>query len=331
MNCPRCGAESPDGARFCPACGAGMKQEVKQGMIVPRFWAKGEQRGVDAAGRKWYMACWRWSDESEEAARALATDAAKRVLEARMRGVPWPGRYQYDERIPHEEVLSRDLPGCSPGAAVVTRNGYGAQVLNCAEAPFVDIDLPFEPLVFQPMPRQGFLSRLFGRGPEPEPPRPTPRANTLEEVAACQRVREWVAAAPGRRLRLYRTAAGLRALALHEPMQPDGPEAEELMGALEADALYVRLCRAQKSFRARLTPKPWRVGLLSAPMRRPDPQSPVLPRQNAWVRKYEELSRSYSACELIEELGGGPVHERLRGVLAMHDLACGVGSGRPLA
>ncbi len=58
--------------------------------------------------------------------------------------------------------------------------------------------------------------------------------------------------------RIYRTRAGLRLLATHALFDPETAAADGVFDALGADPLYRQLCKTQKCFRARLTPKYWR-------------------------------------------------------------------------
>ena len=84
---------------------------------------------------------------------------------------------------------------------------------------------------------------------------------TLEDKrSVLARIHAVVARHPGMGLRLYRTANGYRCLVTHRTYDPASQECRELLEALGSDPLYIRLCRGQHCFRARLTPKPWRCG-----------------------------------------------------------------------
>ncbi|KAG1246597.1 hypothetical protein G6F68_014572 [Rhizopus microsporus] len=81
------------------------------------------------------------------------------------------------------------------------------------------------------------------------------------EGVALQRVAAFSEQHPDWHLRAYRTPAGLRVLAMHATFPPEDEQLQAVFKALGADTLYARMCRLQHCFRARLTPKPWRVGL----------------------------------------------------------------------
>lgn len=60
--------------------------------------------------------------------------------------------------------------------------------------------------------------------------------------------------------RVYRTHSGCRVICtrIAVPREDHGWMAERVMQFLRADPDYIKLCRHQKYYRARLTPKPWR-------------------------------------------------------------------------
>jgi hypothetical protein len=60
--------------------------------------------------------------------------------------------------------------------------------------------------------------------------------------------------------RVYRTHSGCRVICISAtmPWQERGWLAQQFMRFLRGDPSYIELCEAQKCYRARLTPKPWR-------------------------------------------------------------------------
>ncbi|HEX2204375.1 MAG TPA: hypothetical protein VHG91_13785, partial [Longimicrobium sp.] len=150
-------------------------------------------------------------------------------------------------------------------------------------------------------------------------------------AAALDGLRRWVAARPDWRVRVYRTHSGLRYLVTHALFSPTDGEARAAMTALGADPQYVRLCQAQKSFRARLTPKPWRVGLSTPPARFPYESAADEHAMRAWEASYARASAGYAACRLIEELGSGTEHPEVAPLRALHDEQTRASSGLPLA
>src|SRR5579859_2071596 len=206
-------------------------------MNFPQFWAYGKAGGFCA---------WRWSANSLAEAQDLAMKAAMALADRFRNGIEMHshgGRY-YPNQPLREQILQefKDLSGQL--TAVVTRNSYGCQVLNTAQVMFVDIDLP-EP---RP-PRRGFLASLFGKADTTPPP-------ASDHTAALAKVEAWTKANPSWGWRVYRTRAGLRLLAVQAPVAPESEDVNRVFEALGADPLYRILCKTQKCYRARLTPKP---------------------------------------------------------------------------
>lgn len=279
-------------------------------MNFPRHWSFAKSGRGQA---------WGWSDVSLAAAQAAARERAAKV-DALLRGSARPDRAaEYYPGQPMREPVLRELAGPDGGlAAVVTRNTYGADILNAADALFVDVDLP-EPA--QP----GLLARLFG-AKAPPPGQPSPA-----ESAAVARAEAWANAHPGWGWRVYRTAAGLRLLATHATFDPADPFVREAFRQLQADPLYARLCVSQACFRARLTPKPWRVGLRGEPPRWPWAEAATEQVFAAWERAYRQAAQAHATCTLVRTIGTTEIHPDLRALVVLHDEACKVGSGLPLA
>jgi len=279
-------------------------------MRFPRHWALGRS-GAGVA--------WGWSDVSPEAAQADALARAIR-LEALLRGGRRPERQDgYYFGRPMRELVLHEVVRSSAGLSVaVTRNASGAEVLNAAHALFVDVDLPAPSA-------PGFFARLFGA-------KPLGRDDPASaESAAVARAVRWAAAHPSWGWRIYRTAAGLRLLATHAPFRPGDDLVQEAFRELGADPLYARLCHAQACFRARLTPKPWRLGLRTSPPPWPWADAAAEAEFVAWERSYRAAADGYATCELLRVVGNPEIHPELRELLAWHDEVCLVGSGLPLA
>ena len=85
----------------------------------------------------------------------------------------------------------------------------------------------------------------------------------------------------------------------HGPADPNAVSTIEMMEALGADPLYVRLCRAQECFRARLTPKPWRVGHYAMVWEYPWVNDRERSAVQSWKREYEAKTQGFATCELI--------------------------------
>ncbi|MEO1007731.1 MAG: hypothetical protein AAFX79_04145 [Planctomycetota bacterium] len=278
-------------------------------MRVARFWAR---RHAEIEG--WRRDAWGSSDASEaEAAERAQAKADRLAAEIHAQDDPSLHHYEYQRLDQPEPIVEDVTTEAGERIGAITINRYGASVLNTASLAFVDVDLA-------PARKPGWLERkLTGWKPD-------------DGGRALDALRSWGAEDSGRGARVYRTFAGLRYLLPAPALDPASSETGELMHRLGCDELYARLCRFQGSFRARLTPKPWRLDIASTPKLPYDKLVEQSEDTRAWLRSYEEASRGFAVCELIEEVGQTrpPNHDVAR-LIAMHDEWSGVGSGRPLA
>lgn len=291
-------------------------------MRIARFWAKAEVTvGTDERGMPWVETCWRGSASSLAEAKRLAAEAAERMRRRIERREPFPQGYGYGEGFRREELLEEFTSRAGEIEAAITRNGYGAEILNTARVCFIDVDLP-------PPSLAAWLSRLFGslRGRRPSKPNDDP---AIEKPL--DRLDRWLAMHPDWGVRVYRTHSGLRYLVTHALLDPGGREIEAAMNYLGADVHYVKLCRAQQSFRARLTPKPWRCDVPIPPVRFPydDPQAER--DMYDWVRQYGEAASRYAVCRLLGERGSDRVVPAAKRVIEVHDKRVRAEEPLPLA
>jgi len=296
-------------------------------MKIPRYWAKStttfpSRSNIDLKTTR--LTCWGWSDVSlsdaiergNQRARAIAAMWPTGAFDARHP----PKRYSYGDRPVHEAVLDEWKNDAGETWAAVTRNVYGCEVLNTAAIMFVDIDLPEDSVwdVFS-----GGLKRLFGLG--------APSRAERERDNALGKIRATVAQAPDFGVRVYQTRGGLRYLMTHGRMEPDSEGALRAMEALGADPRYVTLCKTQGSFRARLTPKPWRCGLKPLRIHYPWPDEATVQKVKTWCDDYSRKAERFATCELIEHLGNPAMDAEMARVVEFHDQATRVGSNLKLA
>jgi hypothetical protein len=276
-------------------------------MQIPRHWARAKGKAQDPSGKPYALSIWGWSASS---AAEAAQVAERRLVEARARianGAPRHEAYFYGKTPLREEIV-RAIGG--EGAAVVTRNRYGALVLNAARVPFIDVDVPEG---------GGFgLRAFFGKRPDPA-------------AAVLARVREACARSRGASFRIYRTAAGFRVLATDLTLDPGSARTEELLEGFGADPFFTKLCKLQASFRARLTPKPWRCGCPPPSTSYPREDAGARSTHEAWLAAYEAAIRSKATCSLVETVGFGRTSDEARPIVEEHDRECRVEEALPLA
>jgi len=241
------------------------------------------------------------SNSSEADARLRALEKIEYV-KRKIAGHP-PSSETYEAEI-REEVVQR-----IDDTAIITRNRYGAQVLNVEKVLIMDIDHP-------PPPKLSLGS--FFRQPE--------ALTDKEKIVASVRQLAQTKPYQGYCFRIYETHKGVRVIVLGQSFDPQAPETQAMMKAFNSDQLYRLLCKKQACFRARLTPKPSRMKLKSYKVQFPR-AAQAEQEFRAWLKEYEAASRGFSVCKLVEQIGIGAlppavrVHDELSGVNYPYRLA----------
>jgi hypothetical protein len=282
-------------------------------MHFPKYWI---------AARDKDLVAWGWSDHSLTEAHGQATERLLRIKDwlSRGRKTPRQQRYGYgDDRPLCEEVLREFRAPEGTLRAAISRNRYGCLVLNTADLMFVDVDAPEAK-------ESGWLAGLFGFRKPDHTRDPDAFMNTL-----MARVNDWVGRWPGWGWRVYRTAAGVRLLATHEPFASDHGMCRTAFEVFEADPLYRKLCATQKCFRARLTPKPWRCDADKMHIRWPRGDEKWEARFRKWEAQYNKEAARYATCKLVGQFGNPHFHPALRELIELHDTATQAESNLKLA
>jgi hypothetical protein len=243
------------------------------------------------------------SSISDDAARDSAHQSAQRHLAEALAGRDAKRdlyAYGVNRRLePLIETLSG--PGGDPPLARVTLNSYAALIINTAAVLFADVDT-----------RENDED-------EDDP--------AVSEQAAA-RLRAVVESNPELGFRIYRTRNGWRYLCTSGPHDPRSPATQRLLSDLGADPRFIVLCRGQNCFRARLTPKPWRIGMRFFHL---------YPGQKLSRRELEshlKKAGSYATAAFSGEIGAPPrqsAHPEIEAVSYYHDAWTAAHSGRPLA
>lgn len=280
---------------------------------LPRFWSPREAPVTLPDGRQWLLRVWGWSATSAQDAATVAAERL-RVLAGHLTARTMPEGWYYPRTPPREEVLTEVHDGAGELVGVVTRNRYGAEVLNTEVVLVADLDLPQEPARRRRWP--------FGRAAEPATPDP--------QTEALHRCTRFAAEHPAYGVRTYRTRAGLRLLVTGTGLAPDSGGAAGLLADLRSDPLYAALCQAHGTYRARLTPKPWRCGHRSLSI--PWPHRDEVDRRVAarWVHEYLTRSEGYATCRLLSVAGPEPAEGEVR-LVRLHDEVTRASTGAPLA
>jgi hypothetical protein len=265
-------------------------------MRLARFWIRQPGEAIGPDGSRMRVVCRGWSNQSLDEARANAREAARRLAEKIVSGRNVRGGYLYGDRPLPEPVL-REFPssGATP-RAVVTRNMYGALVLNAADLMFVDIDRDDS----------------------------TPQPRVMNDI-------QNNAARAGLSGRVYKTAAGYRFLITSAAFDPAGDLSQSVLSQFGSDPLYMRLCKLQQSFRARLTPKPWRCGLRMPPVKFPFDTPRDEDRFREWEAGYTAAVARYATCKFLASVGSAGVHPAYADLVDYHDQESKAASSLPLA
>jgi hypothetical protein len=325
-------------------------------MIVPTYWAESRVQ-YRQGNRQITIRRFGWSDASQDEAQAMADARAREALQRTVAGerlvrrepkVPYNGAVGVPIR---EEIVDRY------GPTIITRNSYGARCLNTPNVLFVDVDaeppFPARLLSSAAVVAMGAGAYAWWRGESigvalfvwvvafivlatavHTVSRAVSGGVERRVRTARRRIARFVASHAGWAVRVYRTPSGLRLMATHQLFEPNDPAVKAFFDAVGVDPVYARMCINQQCFRARLTPKPWRIGIAAHMKPRPGvwPVAPDRrPGRDRWIANYEAASRAYAACRFLEAVGTGAVHIDIETVRRLHDDASKALQDLPIA
>ncbi len=182
---------------------------------------------------------------------------------------------------------------------IITRNRYGALVLNSKNMLFIDIDDYSKSLA----------DRLFKR-------KNTKKELILDKIDKIVGKNKYAELG----FRVYETSKGYRVLVTNKDFNPRTGESKSIMNDFGSDHLYRWLCIKQNCYRARLTPKPYRIKQKGIKVIYPGRNTEQQQKLSEWIKDYEEKSRDYSTCHLIKEYGKINMNDSID----YHDKMCGV-------
>ena len=265
---------------------------------LPQHWQFASAE-VEHEGRRFPLRIWGWSAESAADAAMRAQHRLAAAVDQLTRG---RAGFDYYPRTPLREEVLHEVRGAD-GALIgaVTRNRMGVEVLNTDVLLVADVDLPAP-------------QRKLFRTVEPDP------------GPALERIARWAAGHPDLGVRTYRTAAGLRVIITGLASGP--PDLTTLVD-LGSDDLYVRLCGLHQTSRARLTPKPHRVGMPRIHVGWPYLGGAERTAER-WLRDYERACARRAVCELLSVTGPAPDGDASV-LVDLHDRVTRATSGQQLA
>ena len=274
--------------------------------------------------------------------------------------------YNGADGIPiREEIITKDDHG-----NVITRNAYGALCLNTPDVMFIDIDLqpprryklyrfvfralwlavtlglcaylsPFaKPDLWYVISMLCAAVALGGVGavflslfliallPDPGKNEAKLRSKALAEIDQLEQT------FPAWTFNLYETKAGYRLLVLNDTFDPQDKDLWSRLESTSLDHTYMMMCRLQNCFRARLSPKPWRIGLhthIEPKKKAWELEFSQLPQRLDWIAKYENAAQGYATCRFLKCYGNGFIHPKAEQVRILHDDYTKAYSDLPLA
>ena len=257
-------------------------------MKIPPYWVTERRRGSD--GSLWklrgisYCSMSEARERLEDRFRIRSEFAARRGVSeeavaehcARLRALDELKSEEYSTLLLEPVVEQVDAEN------IITRNRYRVQVLNSTTLCFVDVD-DF------PLSLGDRLKGIFGR-------------KTTPEEKLLQTLRDLCAADESLGARLYRTHNGWRVMLTGRELAPASERMHRICRMLHADPLYESLCKRQQCWRARLTPKPYRVGVSGYPCPE-DSESVSSPQTLDWIQRYESACCGKSVCRLVDVAG----------------------------
>lgn len=268
-------------------------------MKIFKHWIS-EKRRVNIQGEEKEITTYGGSNTSIEEAALKAKDKMEKVI----RKIDGERDVFEDYEVEIREEILQTLDS----KIIITRNRYGAQVMNAESLMFLDIDKP----------KPTGLGGLFKKS-SPE----------SDKEKIYEMVRKLAASSKyqGLAFRTYETFQGARVIVLGRDFDPRAGDAMSMMREFNCDALYTAICRRQACFRARLTPKPRRIKMESYKVKYP--REGMDAAFEAWLQKYEMESRRYSVCRFVEQIGTSPfgMPEAVRA----HDEVTGATARQPLA
>lgn len=245
------------------------------------------------------ISVWGASNDSPEQAQDCVNKRALVLKKLIDRGFDNRDEYEYSNGYIKEEILEEIKSDRGKVLAVLTRNSYGAAILNTEIVLFGDIDLPKTPL------KAGFLG-LFGK-------------KVMDKNYFLEKIENYQKNNSALTIKVYETFAGLRFVITNAIYNSEDASVIKMFADLDVDPLYANLCKRQKCFRARLTPKPWRIGLDRPGSRFPRSRDLKQNEFNLWLKSYTQASSQWTTVKLLKTFGSHKIHSDVQRVLEVHD------------
>ena len=313
-------------------------------MKIPRYWKQvfkhvdgiktDRQSASHIQNDELDVYAWGYSDLSEEDALEKANQRIDEIVKAL--SSDFDKNFYYPLTVLREDILD-EIESNGIVRAIISRNRYHSQVLNTQNMMFVDIDIPTWDI--KPA---SFFQRLFGKTEAVEEGNKKEISRRYDK--AFSKIEKYVKNDIDSGFKVYRTFAGLRLIVTHKVFDPKSDETQKVFDALGTDPLYQQLCKAQDCFRARLTPKYWRMdnALGNTPRLKYKVTNEMLHKwtnenevrvkeYEEWIKQYESEHTSHATCHFVCHIGNPTILEELESLINIHDDITLANSGKALA
>ena len=275
-------------------------------MKFAKYWSEASVTADEKIFGTSTLSTWGASNESQQQAGINAMERAAKLQQIVGRGFDALREYEYWNGYIREEVIDEIKSPDGRLLGVLTRNNYGAIVLNSESVFFGDIDVAEETFFSK-------LLQLFGK----------PKKDKAYHIANIEQFQQKNTQYT---IKVYETFAGLRVVIVNRIFEKDYTAVNSLFASLGVDPLYVTLCKVQSCYRARLTPKPWRIGVDRPLFRFPRHEQYELDGFAEWLTDYDLAAKSYRTVKEAAVFGSDSVHPEVARILEVHDqYACAGG------
>jgi len=264
-------------------------------MKIYKYWTIEKQK-ILIDGAEQEIICYGGSNVSVEDARGKAREKAQKI-QRKIAGE----KHLFED---YEAEIREELLQSIDDHSAITRNRYGARVLNVEKLMILDID--------KPKPTGGLFKKKDTRPPKDQ-------IFDMVRNLATTRYKEYG-------IRIYETYQGARVIVLGRDFDPRDQATKKMMDEFNCDPLYTMLCNKQGCYRARLTPKPYRMKMHGYKVKYPREGDDS--EFQRWVSEYESTSRNFSVCKFIEQVGAS---HSAPDVVRLHDDLSGVSYPQRLA
>jgi hypothetical protein len=182
----------------------------------------------------------------------------------------------------------------------ITRNRFGALVLNTKNVMFVDVD-------------------CIDLGLDN-------KQKSLEKRKCLSKIKNFLRK-QSIDAAIFETHSGYRVLVTDREVSPNSYEAYGLMMLIDADPLYRILCERQKCYRARLNPKPFRIGVPEIVVKE---HTVSRKETKEWISLYNKVSMEYSVCKEVLKPQKPIERNSIQQIYGLHALYC-INENKPLA